>query len=848
MVITQKDKYISNNAKIIEGFPKGDDVDIEALSRIPNYTAFPNPYINEFIIKNGKPYNENEDAYHREPFASDVSEGKTDPLYLAHVYHTKVPYKAILKYILHYTDPGDVVFDGFCGTGMTGVAARIAGELENNTITGNLNSDGRKTLGKRFSVLSDLSPAATFIANDYNNLSDIEGFKTKLDEAIASCEKEFGWMYETYHVDTQGNPIQNILGEDVIGQINFVVWSDVFICPNCSKEFSFWDVAIDTQHGTVRDEFNCPHCNSILKKSGCKHSFESFFDDNVNEIVNISRQAPVYISYSVSGKRYNKKPDSHDLEILQRIRDYKIKTFVPTGRTPEGIESRRNDNAGILYAHQFYTKRNLIAFSALWDKLRNTPECLFALTASNINISKLYRYRANGKGGNLSGTLYVPSTPQENNVFRVVERKKNDIIAAFSQLTDISPSSIISTGSSTDLRNIPDNCIDYIFTDPPFGANINYSELSFLWESWLKVLTNNRCEAVINTVQHKGLLEYQNLMTKCFQEFNRILKPGRWMTVEFHNSQNSVWNAIQESLQRSNFVIADVRILDKKQSSFKQVNSTVAVKQDLVISAYKPKEKFYKNFILKAGSEEAMWEFVRQHLENLPIAPDGNHDGNIDLVAERQNFLLYDRMVAWHVTHGVSVPLNANEFYQGLNDHFLERDGMYFLPGQVNEYDQKRSVMELENVQMAFAIQDEKGAIQWLNFQLNTPQTYQELQPKYLQELHQLRSEQMPELMDLLKENFLQDNEGKWYVPDITKAGDVAKLREKSLLKDFEGYLQTKGKIKTFRSEAIRAGFAKLWKEKDYKNIVAVAERLPEQTIQEDPNLLMYYDISLSRL
>ena len=102
--------------------------------------------------------------------------------------------------------------------------------------------------------------------------------------------------------------------------------------------------------------------------------------------------------------------------------------------------------------------------------------------------------------------------------------------------------------------------------------------------------------------------------------------------------------------------------------------------------------------------------------------------------------------------------------------------------------------------------------------------------------------------MDLLKENFLQDEEGKWYVPDITKAGDVAKLREKSLLKDFEVYLQTKGKLKTFRSEAIRAGFAKLWKEKDYKNIVAVAERLPEQTIQEDPNLLMYYDISLGRI
>jgi hypothetical protein len=39
----------------------------------------------------------------------------------------KVPHKAIMRYILHYTEPGDIVFDGFCGTGMTGVAAQMCG-------------------------------------------------------------------------------------------------------------------------------------------------------------------------------------------------------------------------------------------------------------------------------------------------------------------------------------------------------------------------------------------------------------------------------------------------------------------------------------------------------------------------------------------------------------------------------------------------------------------------------------------------------------------------------------------------------------------------------------------------
>ena len=113
----------------IEGFPVGTDEDIIALSDAPYYTACPNPFIEEFIRENGAPYDEATDDYHCEPFAADVSEGKSDPIYTAHTYHTKVPYKAIINYILHYTKPGDIILDGFCGTGMTGVAAKACGSF-----------------------------------------------------------------------------------------------------------------------------------------------------------------------------------------------------------------------------------------------------------------------------------------------------------------------------------------------------------------------------------------------------------------------------------------------------------------------------------------------------------------------------------------------------------------------------------------------------------------------------------------------------------------------------------------------------------------------------------------------
>ena len=407
----------------------------------------------------------------------------------------------------------------------------------------------------------------------------------------------------------------------------------------------------------------------------------------------------------------------------------------------------------------------------------------------------------------------------------------------------------VTTQSTGDLSNIPSNSIDYCFIDPPFGANIMYSELNYVAESWLRVFSNNRDEAIINNSQNKSVVEYQGLMTKCLAELFRVLKPNRWISVEFHNSKNAIWMAIQESIGRAGFVIADVRTLNKEKKTINQFTANGCVDQDLIISAYKPKDGFRKEFADNAGRPETAWAFVQQHLSNLPIVVDANKDGKIDILAERQAFLLFDRMVAYHIMQGIPVPLDATDFYRGLDERFLKRDGMYFLPEQVNEYDQARIENDLEDVQLSFIVSNEKSAISWLYAQLETPQTYAELQPKFMQEVRSIdKFEAMPELSVLLEENFLQSDDGKWYIPDITKEADMVKLREKSLLKEFDGYLATKGKLKLFRSEAIRAGFARLWKDKNYKLIVETAERLPEQVIQEDDKLLMYYDISLGRV
>ena len=835
----------------IEGFPIGTDEDIIALSDAPYYTACPNPFIEEFIKENGTPYDEATDNYHREPFAADVSEGKKDPVYNAHSYHTKVPYKAIMRYIMHYTKPGDIVFDGFCGTGMTGVAAQMCGTYDPALafeLTGEFAS---KHWGKRNAIISDLSPAATYIAAIYNQPVDTMAFERAFDKLIDRAQKECAWMYET----------KNEIGKPC--HINYTVWSDVFICPNCGEEVVFWDAAVNKETGSVKDKFNCPSCNAEITKKGCQRAVHTYLDDYIGELVNTTKQKPVLIAYQDGNQERVKAPDADDICLLEKIESTKIPYWIPYDRMPVGGESRRNDKYGITHAHQFFTKRNLYCIAVLWDEIKISSEpkeikmaLMSTVTGVMQGVSKLQRFRLNSGFPNmiLSGTLYIGSMIREWNVLDWVQGKYKSIKRLKGKTTEFKDNVRISTNSLASMKEIEDNTIDYIFTDPPFGGNLNYSELSFMWESWLKVVTNNKQEAIINPEQNKYLLEYQKLMTQCFTECYRILKPNRWMTVEFHNSKNSVWNAIQEALSRAGFIIADIRILDKKQSSFKQITSTAAVKQDLVISAYKPLNSLIREFNQKAGSEETVWAFVRQHLANVPIAVDADKDGKIDIITERQPYLLFDRMVAFHIMQGLAVPIDAPDFYKGLDEHFLKRDGMYFLPNQVNEYDMARSTMEVETIQFSLFVSDEKSAIGWLYQQLDEnsgigPMTYSDLQPKFMQELKALdKREKMPELAEILEENFLKDDKGRWYIPDLTKSGDLAKLREKNLLKEFQSYLESKGKLKVFRSEAIRAGFAKLWRDKDYATIVKIAERLPEQTIQEDSNLLMYYDISLGRV
>ena len=362
----------------IEGFPIGEDEDILKLSDPPYYTACPNPWVGLFIDEweSQKPEKPADYHYHREPFAADVSEGKNDPIYNAHSYHTKVPHKAIMRYILHYTEPGDIVFDGFCGTGMTGVAAQMCGDRDvvvslgyqvkpdGTILQEDTDEEGKKVwkpiskLGARKAVLNDLSPAATFIAYNYNTPVDIKAFEQEAKRILAEVEDECGWMYETKHAD----------GRKV--KINYTVWSDVFVCPECASEIIFWDAAVNKETWQVNDDFECSSCGTQLGKRNLERSWVSHFDKSTGAVAKLAKQIPVLIHYKVSGSSYTKKPDNTDFGIIDRITNSNIPYWYPVTPLPDGDKMSDPRGVGIQNASEFYTKRALYNLAKYADLAR----------------------------------------------------------------------------------------------------------------------------------------------------------------------------------------------------------------------------------------------------------------------------------------------------------------------------------------------------------------------------------------------------------------------------------------------------------------------------------------------
>ena len=233
--------------------------------------------------------------------------------------------------------------------------------------------------------------------------------------------------------------------------------------------------------------------------------------------------------------------------------------------------------------------------------------------------------------------------------------------------------------------HLPDASCDYVFTDPPFGGNLAYSELNLLCESWLGLQTRRSEEAIENRQHGKSIDHYRELLTACFRQYYRVLKPGRTMTVLFHHTQPAVWQALQSALWEAGFRIDHIGSLDKRLGTFKQVNLAGSVKQDLLIDLVKPIRPDPDRRPLEPGTCDEVWSFVTRRLAELGrrsdrTAPDEAVPEEAVPETEREPVRLFGRVVAHLLQSGKTVPLSAGDFYDGLSQRYSVIDGRIELP------------------------------------------------------------------------------------------------------------------------------------------------------------------------
>jgi predicted RNA methylase len=459
---------------------------------------------------------------------------------------------------------------------------------------------------------------------------------------------------------------------------------------------------------------------------------------------------------------------------------------------------------------------------------------------------------------NLNGVYYVASQHAECSPWYILDGKLDRLVKGVPRLSNAKPgNAAVNTGTAARLP-LHDASIDYIFTDPPFGENIYYADLNFLVEAWHGVMTDAKPEAIVDAFKKKALPEYQHLMQRCFKEYYRVLKPGRWMTVVFSNSKAAVWNAIPSRVAAGGLRGGRGHCARQGARQLPASHLRHAVKQDLVISAYKPNGGLEDRFATRADRRLGVG-LCADPLEAAASRQGHGASAELEFIVERDPRRIYDRMVSWFIRHGVMVPLSTPEFLAEPAQPLPRRDGMVFLPEQVVEYDKKRAQIPQARRWSCSCPMSAVPSTGWQLLLKRKPSTYQEIHPEYIpqigrgwkkqgrrssrswtaagsqlpaydgtgevpSQIHSYLSTNHNDLRGLDKSDprLVAKAQDRWYVPDPNKAQDLEKKREKALLKEFETYKAFTGrKIKESRLEVLRAGFRSAWANKDYATIIS---------------------------
>ena len=327
------------------------------------------------------------------------------------------------------------------------------------------------------------------------------------------------------------------------------------------------------------------------------------FEDKIIIFANQGPKCDKTFNCVISDLDYNNKqrknlPDSY-------IKD-NVNLDLPKGITfpdrefPEKFYKDRFSYKGIKKVSDLFSRRNLTALAILRIEILDSEykyRDLFLLALSNtlLHVSKLKSEAIRPLGVN---NYWIPDDYIEENVlWRFLDRLENVALAKAElkrhlergKVSDRENSFEVIQRSSINLDHLEDESIDYLFTDPPYGDVIQYSELSFVWNTWLEFQFDIANELIVNPVQDKDSKYFLREIEEFFKESFRVLKENRFFTLCFQNKDVNLWFEVAELAYKSGFTLHRVDSHDFKGSTFNKNWSTKSPKMDFYLTLVKMK-------------------------------------------------------------------------------------------------------------------------------------------------------------------------------------------------------------------------------------------------------------------
>lgn len=541
------------------------------------------------------------DILYSSPFPST----RTGALFNAFSYPTKISPEAEAIFIACHSNIGDTIFDPFGGSGTTGIATMLT-DSPTESMLKKVKELGLEPIwGPRKAVVYELSPVGCLLGRAMCSTKSVI-FK-KYTETLLKVTSDI--CNEVYSiVDPEGN----------IGLLRHAIWSDIVVCPHCGMEIPYAQLAVQDNPLTFKEDSLCPHCGESVHLADAERVKETVNDPLLHREISVKKRR-LYKLYGITGKkrwsRYATENDQTSYNSTMANRDI---TSSPIYPIKWGELYRQGYNYGITHLHHFYTSRNWFVFNTLWSQISQYPEDIrdalkiFLLSYNSAHSTLMTRVVAKKNNpdfvitGAQPGVLYISGLPVEKNILFGLQRKLKTFVEAFEKIESSKGEVQFVNGSSTNVL-LEDNSVDYVFTDPPFGDFIPYSEINQLNEAWMGIVTDDAEEAIINPAQGKAIEEYSNLMTAVFGQISRIMKPAASCTLVFHSAKSVIWRALVDAYKEAGLSSIKASILDKVQPSFKQTNSSVTVKGDPLILLKKENENVQYNESFQDDKELAKY-------------------------------------------------------------------------------------------------------------------------------------------------------------------------------------------------------------------------------------------------